>query len=291
VHVPGGHYHVTLRGNHRHALFARPRDRERLDEIAADALERYTATLRAYCWMTNHLHLLVQVADVPLSRTMQWIAARYARYFQRSFGTTGHLFERRHHAVLVEDDGYLLELVRYIHLNPVRGGLVAHAADYEWSSHRTYMGLAARRWVSADGVLKIFGHDEAAARDAYVRFVQAGEAGVLGILAGVASVGEGRLQRAPPVAMRTPAPTASGTIATLEDLIVAVCRAEGCLPQHLAAPGREPRFVRLRTRIAEEATALGLASMTEIARRFNRTPASVSWSLKRRRSPERAEVT
>src|SRR6185295_2587591 len=130
-------------------------------------------------------------------------AARYARYFQRSFGTKGHLFERRYHALPVEDDSYLLELVRYIHLNPVRAGLVAHAGEYEWSSHRTYMGVVVRHWVRAERVLHIFGRDESAARATYARFVHAGEGGGLSLLAGVVSVTDGRRVNAPPAVATT----------------------------------------------------------------------------------------
>jgi REP element-mobilizing transposase RayT len=98
VHATGAFYNATLRGNHRQAIFRDDGDRERLDEVVAAAVERYDASLHAYCWMTNHVHLLVRVAEAPLGRVMQVMAARYARQFQRSIPTSGHLFERRYHA-------------------------------------------------------------------------------------------------------------------------------------------------------------------------------------------------
>ncbi len=90
--------------------------------------------------MTNHLHLLMQVQDVPLSNPMRNIASEFARAMQRKLETTGHFFERRYHASLVDTDAYLLELIRYTHLNPVRAGIVAQPALYPWSSHHAYVG-------------------------------------------------------------------------------------------------------------------------------------------------------
>jgi len=106
--------------------------------------------VHAYCWMTNHVHLLMQVSEVTLGRAMQRIASRYARAVQKRRGTTGHLFERRHRAILIDADSYLLELIRYIHLNPVRARIVTDPADYPWSGHRAYLGLENTCWLTAD---------------------------------------------------------------------------------------------------------------------------------------------
>ena len=120
LHIPAAFYHVTLRGNHRQDIFFTADDRILLNAIVAEVIAGYGARLHAYCWMTNHTHMLIQVGDVPLGRIMLRIASRYARQIQARFRTTGHLFERRYHAVLVDVDSYLLELLRYIHLNPIR---------------------------------------------------------------------------------------------------------------------------------------------------------------------------
>lgn len=141
LHVPGAYYHVVLRGNHREALFGSPTDRQVLDEIVADALAHFSSRIHAYCWMTNHLHALLQIADRPLGKIMQRIAQRYARYRHKALRTSGHLFERRYKAKLVDVDAYFLALLRYIHLNPVKAHLVTDPADYPWSSHRAFLGL------------------------------------------------------------------------------------------------------------------------------------------------------
>lgn len=171
LHLPGGFYHTTIRGNHREAIFATVNDRLLLNAIVEQALGKYGARVHAYCWMTNHLHMLVQVGDRPLSRVMQKIASGYARAFQIKRETTGHLFENRFHSVLVDADAYLLELIRYIHLNPVRAGIAADVAEYRWSSHHNYLGRADDRWLTTDFGLRMFSADRAKAIAAYARFL------------------------------------------------------------------------------------------------------------------------
>lgn len=102
LHITGAHYHVILRGNHREPLFDHPADRQKLNDIVADVLTRTAARLHAFCWMTNHLHVLIQTSDLPLGKTMQRIAVRYSRYRHRSLRTGGHFFERRYKAKLVD---------------------------------------------------------------------------------------------------------------------------------------------------------------------------------------------
>ena len=136
VHLPGGLYHAVLRGNHRCAIFAVSDDCLCFEDILSRALKRCGASLFAYCWMTNHVHLAVRIAEVPLGAVMGIVASRYARAKQRVLATTGHLFERRYRARLIDADRYLLALVRYIHFNPVRARMVAAPGDYRWSSHR-----------------------------------------------------------------------------------------------------------------------------------------------------------
>jgi REP element-mobilizing transposase RayT len=113
LHAPGSIYQVTARGNHRQDIFFKRSDRQALDEIMAHALERTGARVHAYCWMTNHLHLLAQVGTLPLGSLMQRVQSRFARFVQKGISTTGHLFENRYHALLVDADSYFVELLRY----------------------------------------------------------------------------------------------------------------------------------------------------------------------------------
>jgi putative transposase len=174
LHVEGGFYHVILRGNHRQSIFFRPADRDRFAELVSEMIERFRMRVHAFCWMRNHVHLLMQVSDVPLGRAMMRIASRFAREMQKQQPTTGHFFERRYRAILVDADSYLLELIRYIHLNAVRANIVADPAEYRWSGHRAYLGLEELPWLTTDFALSLFSRELGSAREAYRRFVLAG---------------------------------------------------------------------------------------------------------------------
>lgn len=172
LHVPGGCYHVILRGNHREPLFGADRDRSYLNALVDDVVARFGLRVFAYCWMTNHLHLAVRVSDVPLGKPMQRLAMRYSLHIHRGTGQVGHLFERRYRAVPVDGDCYLKSLVRYIHLNPVVAGMVDEPQAYPWSSHRDYLGRPTVPWVDTGFVLDTFGPTAAVARVRYGRFMR-----------------------------------------------------------------------------------------------------------------------
>ena len=121
--------------------------------------------------MTNHIHLVLQAGDIPLSRGMQNLSFRYTRWINWREQRTGHLFQGRYKAVLVDGDSYLLELVRYLHLNPVRASMVETPEEYPWSSHGAYLGKELLPWLTTDQVLEQFGKSSVTARTAYERFV------------------------------------------------------------------------------------------------------------------------
>ena len=171
-HVPGGVYHVILRGNHREALFGADSDRAYLNALVGDVVARFGLRIFAYCWMTNHLHLAVRVGEVSLARPMQRLAMRYSMHVHRNAGQVGHLFERRYRAILVDVDRYLKSLVRYIHLNPVTARMVSEPIAYRWSSHRDYLGRQTVPWLDTDFVLEMFGPTVALARVRYARFMR-----------------------------------------------------------------------------------------------------------------------
>jgi REP element-mobilizing transposase RayT len=275
VHAAGAFYHVTLRGNHRQAIFRRDGDRTILNALVAEQMERYGARVHAYCWMTNHLHMLVQVSDMPLGRPMQGISARYARWFQSTLPTTGHLFERRYHALLVARDSYLLEVVRYIHLNPVRADLVRDPIEYPWSSHAVYAGDRYEPWVSTGFILGMLSPNAVTARSAYREFMRQGTPGAddNGSLPGECDVKLlSRIRFAEPNGH----PTES-----LEQLIARHCQAFEVPPEHLTAPGRDRRLTRIRAAIAHEAVARRVASLAAVARRFNRDESSIRECVQR----------
>ena len=144
LHVPGGVYHVMLRGNGWKNIFYTQIDRDHLEELVGEGVIRYGHRIHAYCWMRNHIHLAIQVAEEPLSKIVQNFSFRYARWVNKKKREVGHVFQGRYKSILVDKESYLLQLVRYIHLNPVRAGLIDDVKDYRWCSHGAYLGQFCR---------------------------------------------------------------------------------------------------------------------------------------------------
>ena len=149
VEFSGAIYHVTSRGNRRERIFVDDDDRLRLLDIVADAMGRFEADAFAFCLMGNHYHLVVRTHRANLSHVMQHLNGNYARAFNKRHSLSGHLFQRRFHAMLVDRDAYLMELCRYVELNPVRARLVSVVGDWRWSSYNANVGLAvAPTWLA-----------------------------------------------------------------------------------------------------------------------------------------------
>ena len=174
LHVDGGVYHVMLRGNAGQEIFFDDEDRYHLYLLLQEGISRYGHRIHGFCLMSNHLHVAVQVRDEPLSRIMQNLSFRYTRWVNRKQKRIGHLFQGRYKAILVEEDSYLLELVRYIHLNPVRAKMVRQPSVYRWSGHRCYLGKEELPWLYTEWVLSQFGKRINTCRQRYEEFVRAG---------------------------------------------------------------------------------------------------------------------
>lgn len=170
IEFPGALYHVTSRGNARAPIFTEDCDRRLLLRILSDVVARYRWVCHSYCLMTNHFHLLVATPEANLSRGMRQLNGLYTQRFNRAHERVGHILQGRYGAVLVERDAHLLELARYVVLNPVRAGLIAEAEDYPWSSLRATLGLeSAPEWLDTDALLTRFG-----SRARYLEFVREG---------------------------------------------------------------------------------------------------------------------
>ncbi len=140
-----------------------------------ESVERFRLRIHAFCLMTTHVHLAIQVGDVPLSRIMQNVGFRYTQFINRKYRRTGHLFQGRYKALLIDVDNYLLELIRYIHLNPVRAKMVRSPQEYPLSSHASYYGTSARPpWLTVDWALAQFAEDAKTAAERYGAFVDEG---------------------------------------------------------------------------------------------------------------------
>lgn len=172
IEYPGAHYHVTSRGNERKDVFKSRKDREQFLTYLESAVTRYGAVIHAYCLMTNHYHLLIETPDGNLARIMQHINGAYTNYFNMKRKRSGHLFQGRYKAIVIEADEYATLLSRYIHLNPVRAGMVERPEDHPWSSYLDYIGIRKHpEWLTTTFILNYFGTKKAGF-SAYRRFAE-----------------------------------------------------------------------------------------------------------------------
>jgi putative transposase len=174
IEYPGAFFHIIVRGNNRENIFRDSADYLRYLEKLVYFCREGGTTLYAYCLMPNHVHLLLEMGKGSLSKVLQRFHTWYTLHFNRRYDRVGHVFQGRYKAILCDRDAYLLELVRYIHLNPVRAGLVDRPQDYGWSSHGIYMGVDKSGTIDPSFVLGQFSDNLAAARRSYRSFVMEG---------------------------------------------------------------------------------------------------------------------
>ena len=284
LHVPGGFYHVILRGNHREPLFGTDRDRAYLNALVGDVVARFGLRILAYCWMTNHLHLAVRVGVTPLDQPMQRLAMRYSRHIHRDAGQVGHLFERRYRAILVDADSYLKSLVRYIHLNPVVAGMVPEPMAYRWSSHRDYLGQRTVPWLDTDFVLGMFGPTVGVARVRYARFMRSYADEDLALFEKHESRDTRALEPELPAVALAPPVGVPGERETLEQIAARHCARLGISMTELVSPSRARRLSSARTGIVLEALEAGAGTVSEISRFLGRSPSALAQQLTKLRS-------
>jgi REP element-mobilizing transposase RayT len=175
--APGVLHHVMVRGLERRAIFRDHRDRRDFVQRLAALTQARAWSVYAWALLPNHLHLLVRTAQRPLPRTLGALLGGYVGAFNRRHHRVGHLFQNRYKSIVVEDDPYLLELTRYIHLNPLRAGLVRDLAAldrYRWTGHSTLLGRVRRPWQNVEEVLGQFHRTAGEARRRYRQFVAEG---------------------------------------------------------------------------------------------------------------------
>lgn len=176
IEFSNGLYHVTSRGDGREDIYLDDDDRRLFLEVLSEVCARFNWLLHAYCLMGNHYHLLVETPDGNLSKGTRQMNGVYTQRFNRKHGRVGHVFQGRYKAIIVQKESYLLELVRYIVLNPVRAQMVRSAKDWRWSSYRGTAGLVpAPEWLKTDWVLSAFSGRGTQAFEAYRAFVAEGK--------------------------------------------------------------------------------------------------------------------
>ncbi|MDH3977684.1 MAG: transposase [Gammaproteobacteria bacterium] len=287
IHLSGGFYHVILRGNSRQNIFLEQADWDIWQSLVRRVFIEYEHRLHAFCWMTNHVHMAIQAGTDPLAKAMSFLSSQYARRFNLRHQRTGHLFERRYRAILVQEDEYLKELVRYIHLNPVRARMVEHACDYLWSSHPAYLSKQSYEWLTDEYVLSLFGQTRYQATRSYKAFMAdvPADAELKKLRCGGNDdrlLGEDTWLEN--VVEKDCASSQTGATPSLQDIITAVCSAHQIEEAALTLPRGPHEHAWIRAEIAMKAMDTGAASISEVARRFNRTQSALSQAIKHHKS-------
>ena len=272
---------MIVRGNRRATIFHDDADYRAYLERLERYRQRDGATLHAYVLMPNHVHLLLETGDRPLSRTMQTLQFTYSQYYNRRYDKTGHVFQGRYHAILCDRDAYLVELVRYLHLNPARMRTSVSPWTYPWSSHAAYLGRGGSVAVSTSAVLESFHRQVGLARQAYRRFMLDGlpqghqerfyETVAQGVL------GDERFlnliaKRTGSAQMRVPRPPR----VAFGPLLKAVAMVHAVTPRAILAPGRQRALVPARAMLVFLAREWSRLTTQDLGQRLQRDPSMVS---------------
>ena len=178
IWFPGARYHIMSRGNRKEKIFLEVADYKYYLALLEKAWRQYDFKLYGYCLMPNHLHLQVKCGETKTGEFMHFINANYARYFNRKYDLVGHVFQGRYKSRWIQGFGYDLRVSRYIHLNPVEGGLVPAPENYRWSSYYAYLDygeLPVDHLVSPEVILEQFAEVGGEPLEMYVAYVNGGE--------------------------------------------------------------------------------------------------------------------
>lgn len=296
LHVPGGVYYVVVRGNGGERIFEEGADYEAFSALVSQSLRRNRCHMHAFCWLDNRILMAAQIADVRIGRFVQHVTAQYAKYLHGKQKRTGHLFAQHHRALLVQRSRYLLDLIRYIHLAPVREGQVSDASDYAWSGDRAYRGHERIAWLTTHVAHDMLAHAGHRGAIGYRDWIARGDDPE------IAKLFEAGMKHEPravgddgfiaQVAGFRDLPRPEGA---LDDLIANVARSQGVSLRSVLSSSRRHPHVLARAMITWQATQRGLATLTEIAARLHRDPSTLWTAVERYRAvhpelfPEPAE--
>jgi REP element-mobilizing transposase RayT len=285
IAYPGAFFHCINRGNQREAIYRDDGDYQFMLECLEEVSTRYGAKIHGYCLVPNHFHLLIQQQENSISTIMRSLTTRYAVQFNQKYRKVGHVFQGRFHGILCDQRRYLLELIRYIHLNPVRAKLVEQPQDWKWSSLTAYLGLARNEWLYQQEVLGLFGTQPkrklleflSQVPDLSKKIVYPRESfpvmGERSFVNEVTRQGEPR-RKQPRVYMGRKLP--------LQKLAEIFCRAAGIALDELFILHKGSRQISiLRDQIIYAATRLLYYPTSEVARFLQVTPAAVTLSNRR----------
>ncbi len=278
IHAPGLLYHLMVRGNNGQPTFLDQTDYDGFLKALRTTRGRYPFRLYAYALMPNHVHLLVEVGATPTGKLMQALLTAYVRAFNRRHRRRGHLFQGRYKAIVCDRDSYLLELVRYIHLNPVRAGLVQRPSEWAWSGHGEYLGRHRRGLLDPGPVMEQL---ESPVR--YEAFVREGRSGgyraewhpgesapFLGTTAFVKQV------------LKEPGPLEPSRRRPLPVLWREAAKRAGVSPEALRHGGRTRRVVEARDRFIQQAVWEAGIRASAVAAFLGCHPSNITRALHKR---------
>lgn len=280
LEVPGGFYHVIVRGNERKAVFRDEADREAYLSRLAQYRERFGFGVLAYCLMDNHVHLALELGKVVLSRVMLALQSSYTQAFNRRHGRAGHLFQGRYKAFLVEKDRYFLALLRYIHENPVEAGIVERPERYAWSSDRYYRRGRGPEWLDVDRGLSMLASRRSEAARRYRRLMREPEMEPYDRVPSVAQIVKGDEDFARRVLEKADDRELIRRSVSVESVARLVTQAEGLDLGYLRGLTRRRDASAARAMVGYLARTYGRTPYARTADFFNRDPSTLSRDIR-----------
>jgi REP element-mobilizing transposase RayT len=276
-HIAGAFYHVMLRGNNKQKIFFSEEDRYHLCGLIKAGIAKYGHRIHAFCLMDNHIHLLIQVQNIPLSKIIHNLAFRYTQYINQQQQKIGHLFQGRFKAILIQEMAYFLRLLRYIHMNPVRAKIVKEPEHYPWSGHRAYLGQVELNWFTINYGLKKFANDLDDARMKYRNYLLKTEQkeGLQELQHGFK---EGQILGDDTflddmLKMKKETPHANSAKISIQEILKAICCSYDIDMIALVSPLRTKNLSLIRGAAISFASKQGY-SLTEMGKAFNRSTSS-----------------
>lgn len=280
-------YHAMLRGNGGECIFKDDADRIRFCQLLQYASEKHQLNIHGFCLMGNHVHFIIQPRTSDLTAGMHSLAFRYAQFFNKKYNRRGYLYQGRYKAVLVQPGAYLQRLVRYVHLNPVRAGMVCKPEDYRWSSHSAYVGNDAYTWLDQALILNVFGGTSSDGAERLFRYTQmndkeaADEAFEIRMSLSKGAYGDNEfLEKWCPILAENEAGSGfhlrSANEVSLETIVEIVCRRLETTKEDVCSEKRASQLVQARAVIASLTRKFGAGTMTALGNYISRDPTSLA---------------
>ena len=279
IEYPGACYHVMCRGNNGENVLGYSDDKKLYLYLLEKYKERYCFKIYAYCIMDNHVHLLIETGNTPLSKIMQGIQQSYTQTYNKKYDRTGHAFQQRYKAILCDSDSYLLKLVKYIHRNPIEAWK-DEGLNYKWSSHGDYLSINKKSLVEVEFVLSILERDIKIGLKEYKRFMELDE-GEIDI--NNFHVDEEELYLTLEK-FKERNKVSSAPAIDLEDIIKGVCIRAGLSIDEIKKRSKIKKYVTARNTIVLFADKYSQAPNTLISKKLNLSQSTISWIKRQGRS-------